>query len=123
MEPVALDQLCTAFAAGAGVILGGAAYALLFAWSRLRRRPRLMVPAYGAYGCLAAAVLTLAQVLHMSGFWTAVVVAMLAGYLVAPPLIWRLTVAIEASGDTRHGPDSPPARPPRATRPSFSPPR
>ncbi|HEX9591751.1 MAG TPA: hypothetical protein VGB12_00120, partial [bacterium] len=106
MEPVALDQLFTAFAAGAGVILSGAAYALLFAWSRLRRRPRLMVPAYGAYGCLAAAVLTLAQVLHMSGFWTAVVVAMLAGYLVAPRLIWRLTVAIDPRGASRPEPDS-----------------
>lgn len=106
MEPVAIDHLFTAFAAGAAVILTGAAYALLFAWSRLRRRPGLMAAAYLAYGCLAAAVLTLAKVLHMSGFWAAVVVAMLAGYLVAPRIIWRLTVAIDASDETRHEPDS-----------------
>ena len=106
MEPVARDQLFIAFAAGATVILTGAAYALLFAWSRLRRQPGLMVPAYVAYGCLAAAVLTLARVLHMSGFWVAVVVAMLAGYLVAPRMIWRLTVAIDGPGEARHEPDT-----------------
>jgi len=106
MEPVALDQLLTAFAAGAAVILSGAAYALLFAWSRLRHRPGLMAPAYVAYGCLVAAVLTLAKVFHMSGFWAAPVVVMLAGYLVAPRIIWRLTVAIESGGEPKHEPDS-----------------
>ena len=106
MEPVALDHLVTAFVAGAAVILSGAAYALLFAWSRLRRRPRLMAAAYAAYGCLVGAVLTLAKVLHMGGFWAAVVVAMLAGYLVAPRIIWRLTVAIEGPNKTPHAPDS-----------------
>jgi len=35
-----------------------------------------------------------------------VVAAMLAGYLVAPRIIWRLTVAIDASDETRHEPDS-----------------
>jgi hypothetical protein len=106
MEPVALDHLFTAFVAGAAVILSGAAYALLFAWSRLRHRPRLMVPAYVAYGCLTAAVLTLARVLHMSGIWTAVVAAMLVGYLLAPRAIWHLTVAIETADEPRRDPDS-----------------
>jgi hypothetical protein len=106
MEPVALDHLLTAFVAGAAVILSGAAYALLFAWSRLRHRPRLMAPAYVAYGCLTAAVLTLAKVFHMGGFWAAVVVVMLAGYLVAPRIIWRLTVAIDGPAEGRHRPDS-----------------
>jgi len=106
MEPVAIDHLFTAFAAGAAVILTGAAYALLFAWSRLRHRPGLMAVAYVAYGCLTAAVLTLAKIFHMSGFWAAVVVAMLAGYLVAPRIIWRLTVAIDAPSEACREPDS-----------------
>jgi hypothetical protein len=106
MEPVALDHLLTAFVAGAAVILSGAAYALLFAWSRLRHRPGLMGPAYVAYACLAAAVLTLANVFHMSGLWAPVVVAMLVGYLVAPRIIWRLTVAIDATDEARPGSDS-----------------
>ena len=42
----------------------------------------------------------------MSGFWAAPVVVMLAGYLVAPRIIWRLTVAIESGGEPKHEPDS-----------------
>ena len=106
MEPVALDHLFVAFVAGAAVILSGAAYALLFAWSRLRHRPGLMAPAYVAYACLAAAVLTLARVFHMRGVWAAVVVAMLVGYLVAPRAIWRLTVAIETTDEPWRGRNS-----------------
>lgn len=107
MEPVALDHLITAFAAGAAVILSGAAYALLFAWSRLHHRPRMMAAAYVAYGCLVVAVLTLAKTLHMGGFWALVVVAMLIGYLLAPRAIWRLCTGIEGTGGSAGQPGSP----------------
>lgn len=107
MEPVLFNHIFTALAAGAMVILTGAAYAALFAWSRIHHRPRLMVLAYVAFALLAAAVLTLAKVLHMSGFWALVATAMLIGYFLAPRAIWRLCVDIETTYESEGQPGPP----------------
>ena len=94
LEPVQLADFFAVFLSAALVILCGAAYALLFAWSRLKARPRLAALAYVAGLGLCAAVLTLAVAAHLfnSGFWIFIVVLMLVGYLAAPHAIWHLCV-------------------------------
>jgi hypothetical protein len=93
IQPVAMQDFVTALVAGAGVIVAGAAYAALFAVSRVYRMPRLLPLAYLAYGLLALAVLTLARALHFSGSWQILTYLLLVGYLLAPHGIWHLSVA------------------------------
>jgi uncharacterized membrane protein len=92
IEPVHLENFFIAFFAGAMVIVAGALYALLFAFSRVHHYPRLMPFAYGAYGALAISVLALAYALNLNGLWQGLVYVMLVGYLLAPHGIWHLCV-------------------------------
>lgn len=98
LEPVLLANFFIVFFSAASVILFGASYALLFAWSRVRSRPRLMMLAYAAYAGLVVSVITLAFAANLfnNGFWTFIVVLMLVGYLVAPHGIWHLCVGTHA---------------------------
>ena len=98
IEPVALKDFFLTFFSAAMVILSGALYALLFAYARVKRQPRLMPFAYAAYLGLVGSVLVLAMVAHLfaSGFWAFVVVLMLVGYLLAPHAIWHLCVGTHA---------------------------
>jgi uncharacterized membrane protein len=98
IEPVALKDFFLTFFSAAMVILTGALYALLFAYARVRQRPRLMPLAYFAYAGLVASVVTLALAANLfaSGFWTFIVGLMLAGYLLAPHAIWHLCVGTHA---------------------------
>jgi hypothetical protein len=101
IEPVALADFFITFFSAAMVILAGAVYALLFAWSRVHGRPRLMFWAYGAYAATFVSVLVLAKAANLHGpFWTSVVLLMLFGYLLAPHGIWRLCVDTHAESDT-----------------------
>lgn len=101
IEPVKLADFFTVFFSAASVILFGAAYALLFAWSRVRARPRFMPLAYAAYAGLAVSVITLAFAANLlnHGFWTFIVLLMLVGYLVAPHAIWKLCVGTHEGDD------------------------
>jgi hypothetical protein len=98
IEPVALQDFFLTFFSAAMVIVCGALYALLFAYSRVRRRPRLMPLAYFAYLGLVMSVLVLATVANLfaTAFWTSIVVLMLVGYLLAPHAIWHLCVGTHA---------------------------
>jgi hypothetical protein len=98
IEPVALKDFFLTFFSAAMVILSGALYALLFAWARVRQRPRLMPLAYVAYLGLVVSVLVLAMAANLfaTGFWTSIVVLMLIGYLLAPHAIWHLCVGTHA---------------------------
>lgn len=98
IEPVELASFFTVFFSAAMVIMTGGAYALLFAWSRIRGRPRLMSLAYAAYAGLVVSVLVLADAAHLfhSTFWTTVVMLMLIGYFAAPHGILHLCVATHA---------------------------
>jgi len=99
LEPVKLANFFTVFFSAASVILFGATYALLFAYARMKDRPRLMPLAYAAYLGLAASVGVLAFAANLlnNGFWSFIVVLMLVGYLVAPHAIWHLCVGTHAS--------------------------
>lgn len=98
IEPVALANFFTVFFSAAMVIMTGALYALLFAYSRLKGVTRLMPLAYIAYAGLAVSVLVLGDAANLfhDRFWTAIVGLMLIGYLVAPHAIWHLCVGTHA---------------------------
>jgi len=104
LEPVELKDFFIVFFSGAMVIMAGALYALLFAWSRLQSKPWLMLLAYGSYGILFVSVLTLGSAAHLNGFWWWLVVAMLVGYLLAPHGIWKLCVGTHANHDANENP-------------------
>ncbi|MBN4061472.1 MAG: hypothetical protein COB41_10445 [Proteobacteria bacterium] len=106
IEPVELQDFFIVFFSGAMVIMAGALYALLFAWSRLQSKPWLMVLAYGSYGILVISVLTLGSAAHLNGFWRWLVVAMLIGYLLAPHGIWRLCVGTHGTDEDESLPAS-----------------
>jgi hypothetical protein len=94
IEPVQLDNFFVTFLSAAMVVITGAVYALLFAWSRFYRKPRLMVLAYGAYAMLVTAVWVLADATNLQGFWRILVILLVLGYLLAPHGIWHLCVGI-----------------------------
>ncbi len=98
IEPVKMADFFITFFSAASVIVFGAVYALLFAYSRIKKVPRVMPLAYAAYAVLFASVIELANVAHLFGslFWLCVVTLMLAGYLLAPHAIWHLCVGTHA---------------------------
>jgi uncharacterized membrane protein len=95
IEPVKLADFFITFFSAASVIIFGALYALLFAYSRIKNVPRLMPLAYAAYAALFASVMVLANVANLFGspFWQFIVFLMLVGYLLAPRFIFQLCVA------------------------------
>lgn len=80
------------------VIMLGALYALLFAYSRIKHSPRLMPLAYITYAGLFVSTLFLADAANLlkHPLWQAVVFLMLVGYLLAPHAIWHLCVGTHA---------------------------
>lgn len=97
IEPVLLADFFLTFFSAAMIILTGALYALLFAWSRVYGKPRLMPWAYVSYGALFVCVLVLMQVANMnSPFWITIGILMMVGYLLAPHAIWHLCAATHA---------------------------
>src|SRR5262245_33279683 len=76
---------------GAAVVSFGGLYALFFAWSRLRPRALWRRLSVLAFALLATALLLLARALHFDALWNGVALFLLAAYLLAPMLIWRLT--------------------------------
>ncbi len=116
IEPVKMADFFVAFFSAASVILFGALYALLFAYSRVSNMPRLLLGAYAAYAALVASVIVLANVANLFGslFWGFVVMLMLAGYLIAPHAIWHLCVSTQgapAQGDAAVNNGSQPSTP------------
>ncbi|MEA3411246.1 MAG: hypothetical protein U9R74_06865 [Pseudomonadota bacterium] len=107
IQPVDLQDFFITFFSAAMVIIAGAAYALLFALSRVNRMPRLMPFAYLAYTGLFVSVLVLAEATHLYGFWRILVVTMLLGYLLAPHGIWHLCEGTHAALDDEEHEEAP----------------
>lgn len=103
-EPVKMADFFITFFSAASVIVFGALYALLFAYARIKKVPRIMPLAYASYAVLFVSVLELANMAHLYGsvFWIFVVLLMLAGYLAAPHAIWHLCVGTHAATDGCH---------------------
>ena len=95
IEPVKMADFFITFFSAASVIIFGALYALLFAYSRMKNVPRVMLLAYAAYAALFVSVMVLASVANLFGspFWQFIVFLMLVGYLLAPRFIFQLCVA------------------------------
>ena len=100
-EPVELKDLMVAAIAGAMVVLFGAMYAFTFAMAKLNKMRWLIGIAYSIFAGLGVSVFVLAQALHLNGYWWAVTVTMLIGYLLAPQAIWKLSVATHKASDQR----------------------
>jgi len=102
IEPVKMADFFITFFSAASVIIFGALYALLFAYSRMKNVPRIMLLAYAAYAALFVSVMVLASVANLFGspFWQFIVFLMLVGYLLAPRFIFQLCVATHEDDDT-----------------------
>ena len=92
IEPIALQDFFISFFVSALIILSGACYALLYAWSKTSGRLRLRWMAYLAYLVLLISVVILSLVAHFSGYWLWLSVAMVIGYFMAPIAIWQLCI-------------------------------
>lgn len=97
MQPVDIQSIAVATMSAGGIIFFGALYAVFYALGRLGSARRFVGFAYAGYLGLLACAWLLARTLQLSGLWLLLVVCLLVGYLIAPPLIWRLSVAIHAA--------------------------
>lgn len=96
VQPVALQDFFITFFSAALIILAGASYALLFAWSKVNANIRIKISAYVAYVVLLLSVAELTQAAHFQGYWLIISVAMVIGYFFAPIGIWHLCVKTHA---------------------------
>ncbi|BBL75354.1 hypothetical protein [Methylomagnum ishizawai] len=112
IQPVELQDFLLTFFAAAAIILGGASYALCYAWARLGRRPGLLRWAYAAYAVLAVSVWILTATAHLDGYWRTLAAAMLVGYFLAPRAIFRLCADTHAAEDDAVPPPSHPPQEP-----------
>jgi hypothetical protein len=103
IEPARLADFFTIFFTSAMVIVMGAVYALMFAYSRLKAMPRLMPLAYLAYLGLFISVLFLARAANLLShpLWVSIVAFMLLGYLLAPHAIWHLCVGTHRAAEEK----------------------
>ncbi len=90
IEPVALKDFFITFFSSALIILAGASYALLFAWSKVNSNPRIIIFAYFSYAILAFSVYKLSLAANLTGHWLIISCVMLVGYFFAPIGIWYL---------------------------------
>lgn len=100
IEPVALKDFFITFFSSALIIMAGASYALLFAWSKVNANPRIKIAAYLSYLILLVAVVLLTQAANFSGYWLTLSGVMLIGYFFAPIGIWHLCVKTHAVSDS-----------------------
>jgi hypothetical protein len=90
IEPVALKDFFVTFFSSALIIMAGASYALLFAWSKTNSNPKIKIAAYASYIVLLGSVAELTRAANFSGYWLMISVAMVIGYFFAPIAIWHL---------------------------------
>ncbi len=100
IEPVALKDFFITFFSSALIIMAGASYALLFAWSKVNTKPRIKIAAYCSYLVLLVAVVLLTQAANFSGYWLTLSGVMVIGYFFAPIGIWHLCVKTHAVSDS-----------------------
>ncbi len=102
VEPVIAQDIMIATMSGALIVLFGAIYALLYAWSKIQKNNKLMAASYLVFALFVAATVTLAKALNLDGFWTVVVAVMIVGYFLAPRGIWHLCVGTHKGGEHHH---------------------
>ncbi|HJL96205.1 MAG: hypothetical protein CMD53_00720 [Gammaproteobacteria bacterium] len=85
-------DLLTSSISGALIVLSGASYAILFAFSKVLDKKILLNLAYCSYATLLLSAYFLVQSLNLSGLWIGLVLIMLVGYWLGPRFIWGLSV-------------------------------
>lgn len=106
MDPVQVELIATAAMAAGGIIFCGALYAIFYALGRLAGNVRLIRIGFLSYGGLLVATALLTRALQLHGVWLGLVPCLLLGYLLAPPLIWRLCAGVHALEPAREPPKS-----------------
>ena len=99
IEPIALEDFFITFFSAALIILAGASYALLFAWSKVNRNIRIKIAAYVSYAVLTLSVAELTRAAQFQGYWLIISFVMVIGYFFAPIGIWHLCVKTHADDD------------------------
>ena len=69
IEPVALQDFFITFFSSALIILAGASYALLFAWSKVNPNFRIKIAALVSYAVLTLSVAELTRAAQFQGYW------------------------------------------------------
>ena len=92
IEPVALEDFFITFFSSALIILAGASYALLFAWSKVNPIISIKIAAYISYVALILSVAELTRAAQFQGYWLIISLVMVIGYFFAPIGIWHLCV-------------------------------
>ena len=90
IEPVALKDFFITFFSSALIIMAGASYALLFAWSKVNSRLSIKLSAYASYLILLVSVYQLTLAANLDGYWRIISYLMVIGYFFAPIAIWHL---------------------------------
>lgn len=90
LEPVALKDFFITFFSSALIIMAGASYALLFAWSKAKPHLGITLSAYVAYVILLISVYQLTLAANLEGYWRIISYLMVIGYFFAPIAIWHL---------------------------------
>ena len=96
IQPVAMQDFFITFFSSALIILAGASYALLFAWSKVNANFRIKIAAYVSYIVLIVAVVLLTRSANCTGYWLSLSAVMVVGYFFAPIGIWHLCVKTHA---------------------------
>jgi hypothetical protein len=96
IQPVAMQDFFITFFSSALIILAGASYALLFAWSKVNTNFRIKIAAYVSYIVLIVAVVLLTRAANFTGYWLSLSAVMVVGYFFAPIGIWHLCVKTHA---------------------------
>ncbi len=99
LEPVALKDFFITFFSSALIIMAGASYALLFAWSKVKPRLSIKLSAYTSYVVLLVAVYKLTLAANLDGTWRIISYLMVVGYFFAPIAIWHLCKATHNEPD------------------------
>jgi hypothetical protein len=105
VEPVALQDFFIAFFSSALIILAGAGYALLFAWSKINPNVRIKIAALAAYAVLVLSVAELTRAAQFQGYWLVISLVLVIGYFFAPIGIWHLCVKTHADQDLTSKPE------------------
>lgn len=96
IQPVAMQDFFVTFFSSALIVLAGASYALLFAWSKVNANFRIKIAAYVSYLVLVVSVFYLTQAANFTGYWLLLSVVMVIGYFFAPIGVWHLCVKTHA---------------------------
>ena len=96
IQPVAIQDFFITFFSSAMIILTGASYALLYAWSKLNTNFCIKIASYLFYIVLMVSVYLLARAANFTGYWLSLSVVMVVGYFFAPIGIWHLSVKTHA---------------------------